>query len=158
MYFLKKNEGLMWFMMMKSFGDTGVEFMNKLAIDPVTGKENEPAFAAMDIYVFDGMGVYRHQHDFKISSLITQDRSRSWLFENPIRNLRGWEPGWRNSSDFDEIHPTRADNVTLCYLPKNLDLLKKDQIRMFSLTFNLKLAKFGIKFRGKKEDAKKETT
>ena len=92
----------------------------------------------MDIFVFDGMAVYRFEHEFDLESLITQDMSRSWLFENPMRNLKGWAPGWRNASDFDEILPTRADGVTPCYLPKNLDILTKDSVRMNSLTVNLK--------------------
>ena len=61
-------------------------------------------------------------------------------------NIRGWAPGWRNAADFDEILPTRADDITPCYLPKDLSLVNSDKVKLFSLTSNGKLARFGIKF------------
>ena len=140
----------MWFAMMKSLIDIEIYCNNRLSIDKKTGKPIPPVLAAMDIFVFDGMTVYSYQHNFNFESLICQDRSRSWLSENPLFNAKGWAPGWRNASDFDEILPTMADGKTPCYLPKDLDILVKNSVRLFSLTANLNLAKFGIKFREKK--------
>lgn len=101
----------------------------------------------MKIYVFDGMSVYSYDHELEFSSLINEERSSSWLFENPLRNIYGWEPGWRNASDFDEILPMRADDVTPCYLPKNQKVLSSKYSRINSLTHNLKSAQFAVVFK-----------
>ena len=61
-----------------------------------------------------------------------------------MMNLRGWEPGWRNASDFDEILQLRADGVTPCYLPKNLDILTKNSVTLNSLTVDLQAAELTI--------------
>lgn len=140
MYFLAKNNGIKWFAQMRSKPMDQSSWTSDYV-------DNSKAVAAMDIFSFDGKNVRQEVHHFPVQSLITQERSRSWLFENPILNLQGWALGWRNAKDFDEILPTRADDVTPCYLPKDLSLITHKFARLYSLTLNGKQAKFGIKFR-----------
>ena len=73
----------------------------------------------MVLYVFDGMKVRKYEEPIDFKTLIHESKARSWLYENPLRNIYGQAPGWRNACDFDEILPMRADSVTPCYLPKD---------------------------------------
>ena len=109
--------------------------------------------ATMNIYVFDGMRVYKYEHCFPAETLINEVRSASWLSENPIWNERGWEPGWRSPAQFYEILPLRADDLTPCYLPKDNTLLTKPSVTLHSLTSDEKPASFSIYF--EKDKAKK---
>lgn len=117
----------------------------KTDIVPYNRLEKEIYDSMMAIYVFDGMKVYQYHHEFEGESLINESRSRSWLLENPIFNMRGWAPGWRDPETFDEILQTRADGSTPVYLPKNRSDLENSIVKAFSLTHNLKLAEFNLK-------------
>ena len=63
-YFLKKKNGLMWFVQQAADFDYWVPNLNYRNI--------------MVIYVFDGMSVYKWDHELPFECLINEERSSSW--------------------------------------------------------------------------------
>ena len=150
-HFLRKVDGKMWFAAIKSDALLGLRYIGnsktRMSCDAHDTRNYNPA--TMNLFVFDGMKVYKYEHSFPAEALINEVRSTSWLSQNPILNKRGWEPGWRNASDFDEILPLRADQMTPCYLPRDTALLTGPTVTLHSYTSDKQPASFSVHFEKK---------